>query len=324
VERGGRTPDEFADDGRANRRSFIRRSIVVLAVVSLTAALVSGIVAGAQQATPVATAQTAAGTTAYPASIHEGTCEVLGPVAYPLADVGVPEGGQIVGQPAIPAYMGETTLPDVVLDDLIFGQYVVAIQTSEPGVERVVACGEIGGTLFGDQLLFGLSPNEEGGIAAAVLLTQESDGSLRVTVYVIINAALPTTPTPASPVASPAAQPTEPAGTPAGGEGQAQGGEQTDVTLEMVDIAFNPSEITIPANTDVAIPLPNSGATLHNFSVTDHNNPDVENLGISVDVQPGETHTATVNAPAGDYYFFCNVPGHEAAGMAGTMHVVEQ
>ena len=28
-----------------------------------------------------------------------------------------------------------------------------------------------------------------------------------------------------------------------------------------------------------------------------------------------------INAPAGEYYFFCNVPGHEAAGMHGTITV---
>jgi nitrite reductase (NO-forming) len=114
--------------------------------------------------------------------------------------------------------------------------------------------------------------------------------------------------------ASPAASPVG-----AGGQGQAQ----TRVTLEMVDIAFKPNGFTIPANTDVTITLDNTGAALHNFSVTDHKNPNVKNLGISVDVNPGETKTVTVNAPAGDYYYFCNQPGHEAAGMFGTMHVVQ-
>jgi uncharacterized cupredoxin-like copper-binding protein len=72
---------------------------------------------------------------------------------------------------------------------------------------------------------------------------------------------------------------------------------------------------------DVTVILPNHGMTLHNFSTTDHNNPDVPNLGIDVDLAVGTTETVTINAPAGDYYFFCNVPGHEAAGMFGTLHV---
>ena len=60
---------------------------------------------------------------------------------------------------------------------------------------------------------------------------------------------------------------------------------------------------------------------MHNFSITDHQNSGVENLNISVDLAPGQTQAVVINAPAGDYYFFCSVPGHEAAGMHGTMHV---
>jgi uncharacterized cupredoxin-like copper-binding protein len=89
----------------------------------------------------------------------------------------------------------------------------------------------------------------------------------------------------------------------------------------MVDIAFQPNTLTIPANTDVTTTLNNTGVTMHNFSVNDHNNPNVKNLGISVDVQPGQTQTVTINAPAGDYYFYCNVPGHEEAGMHGMLTV---
>jgi uncharacterized cupredoxin-like copper-binding protein len=108
---------------------------------------------------------------------------------------------------------------------------------------------------------------------------------------------------------------------PAGAATATSGGEQGATTLEMVDIAFNPTEFTIAANQDVVVTLTNTGATMHNFAISDNQNPTVANLGISVDVQPGETTTVTINAAAGDYYFFCDVPGHEAAGMHGIMHV---
>ena len=32
---------------------------------------------------------------------------------------------------------------------------------------------------------------------------------------------------------------------------------------------------------------------------------------------------ATINAPAGVYYFFCNEPGHEQAGMIGYLTVAD-
>jgi len=87
----------------------------------------------------------------------------------------------------------------------------------------------------------------------------------------------------------------------------------TETTVEMVDIAFNPSSLTIPADTDVTVSLPNTGAALHNFSI--------DELGIDVDVAAGDTGSATINAPAGDYEFYCNVPGHKEAGMLGTLTV---
>ena len=93
------------------------------------------------------------------------------------------------------------------------------------------------------------------------------------------------------------------------------------LTVEIVDIAFNPTEFTIAADQDVVVTLTNNGASMHNFSITDRENANVAKFNISVDVAPGETTTVTINAPAGDYYYFCAVPGHEAAGMSGTLHV---
>jgi uncharacterized cupredoxin-like copper-binding protein len=81
----------------------------------------------------------------------------------------------------------------------------------------------------------------------------------------------------------------------------------------MVDIAFDPKALTIPANTDVTISLPNTGAAQHNFSI--------DELNISVDVPPGQTGSVTINAPAGTYQYYCNVPGHKEAGMFGTLTV---
>ena len=98
---------------------------------------------------------------------------------------------------------------------------------------------------------------------------------------------------------------------------------QLCVTIGMYDIHFQPNLITIPANQPVTIVLQNSGAAAHNFSITDHHNANVQNLNISVDVQPGQPQQTVVNAPAGTYYFYCNVPGHEAAGMWGWLVVQE-
>ena len=93
------------------------------------------------------------------------------------------------------------------------------------------------------------------------------------------------------------------------------------VVIGEYDIYFKPNLVTIPADTPVRVVLPNHGATLHNFSITDHENPGLKNLNISVDTDPGKTSETTINAPEGTYYFFCNQPGHEQAGMFGYLDV---
>jgi Cu-Zn family superoxide dismutase len=98
---------------------------------------------------------------------------------------------------------------------------------------------------------------------------------------------------------------------------------QTELTVEMVDIDFNPNDFSIPANTDVTITLPNNGAAVHNFNVDGKNNPSDPGIR-SGDVQPGDSATVTVNLPPGEWYYYCSIPGHEAAGMYGTITVVEQ
>jgi outer membrane protein assembly factor BamB/S1-C subfamily serine protease/plastocyanin len=94
-----------------------------------------------------------------------------------------------------------------------------------------------------------------------------------------------------------------------------------DVTILSIDIDFIPEEVTIPANTDVVIALPNEGVVVHNFSLDEKNNPNLPIEAIGVDIDPAATEQATINLPAGRYYFYCDIPGHEAAGMYGTLVV---
>ena len=89
--------------------------------------------------------------------------------------------------------------------------------------------------------------------------------------------------------------------------------ELTEQVVTSFDIYFEPKEVAIPADTDVPFSLPNDGATLHNFSI--------DELDISVDIPPGDTGEAVINAPTGTYEYYCNVPGHKQAGMVGTLVV---
>lgn len=109
---------------------------------------------------------------------------------------------------------------------------------------------------------------------------------------------------PPAPTAAPAAAAQE---TPA----SASGGDK--VTLEAGNFYFKPNAVTIAANTAVVFEIKNVAEIPHNFSI--------DALKISVALDPGKTTEVTINAPAGSYEFYCNLPGHKAAGMFGTLTV---
>lgn len=100
----------------------------------------------------------------------------------------------------------------------------------------------------------------------------------------------------------------------AGGESADSGGSATEIAVEAVDIAFTQKELSIPADTDVTITVTNNGVAQHDFVIegTDFATPFLNG---------GENAVLVVNLPAGEYTYFCSVPGHRAAGMVGTLRV---
>lgn len=74
---------------------------------------------------------------------------------------------------------------------------------------------------------------------------------------------------------------------------------------------FDPEEIRVEAGEDIAIVL-TSTDILHDFII--------DELGAHVAAEPGETAEGgfTADAP-GTYTYYCSVPGHQSAGMEGTL-----
>jgi cytochrome c oxidase subunit 2 len=94
----------------------------------------------------------------------------------------------------------------------------------------------------------------------------------------------------------------------------ASGGQAQAPTVNLEDIKFDPTAITIPANTPVTVTLVNKGATAHTF--------DIDALNVhSGPVAPGATATVTITAAPGQYQYYCAEPGHKEAGMVGTLTV---
>ena len=106
----------------------------------------------------------------------------------------------------------------------------------------------------------------------------------------------------ASPEASPSASPV------AGGN---------EIEIGAYDIYFDPKEVKIKADTEYTIKVPNHGVTLHTFVINDHKNENLPFEDIHLSIDPGKTEEVKLKAPAGKYYYWCDIPGHEAAGMWG-------
>jgi uncharacterized cupredoxin-like copper-binding protein len=118
----------------------------------------------------------------------------------------------------------------------------------------------------------------------------------------------------ATPAASVVATPSTSASASPAAEPAGSGGGETEVALNTVDLAFEPNEFAIAANTDVTITITNEGVLEHDFAVDD--------LGVQSELlASGDTTTVTINAAPGTYEFHCTVPGHAQAGMVGTLTV---
>ncbi len=90
------------------------------------------------------------------------------------------------------------------------------------------------------------------------------------------------------------------------------------LTIKGLDLRFEPTTLTARAGQPIQITLDNGGQVQHDLTLTLTGAPQVQVLA-----QPGQKATSqpfTIDKP-GSYAFVCMQPGHEAAGMKGTLIV---
>jgi plastocyanin len=94
------------------------------------------------------------------------------------------------------------------------------------------------------------------------------------------------------------------------------GGRPGVTTITIANVAYSSTDFDIKADMQgrVVLTLVNKDAMEHNLTVS--------KLGVVLTVGPNETKTFTFHADPGIYSFFCSIPGHEQAGMKGTMTVL--
>jgi plastocyanin len=95
------------------------------------------------------------------------------------------------------------------------------------------------------------------------------------------------------------------------GEGGGGGGPAVWVAI---DLGFPEAPEELPAGSN-DVELDNQGAIMHNVVIEELDDQMI------LEAPGGETDSGTVELEAGEYTYYCSVPGHRAAGMEGTLTV---
>ena len=93
-----------------------------------------------------------------------------------------------------------------------------------------------------------------------------------------------------------------------GGGGEDGGPIQIDAAIT----GFTPATIEAHEG-EIAVTIANLDAFDHDFTI--------DELDVQLLMGPNETVEGTFEADAGEYVFYCSIPGHREAGMEGTLSV---
>jgi uncharacterized cupredoxin-like copper-binding protein len=262
--------------------------------------------------TPVGAYEAGAG---HPAHIHNGTCETLGDVAFPLTDVGpemMMDGtpmsvGEIMGAAsAVPVEMSATTV-DAKLADIVGGDHAINIHESAENIDKYIACGDIGGAIVigpgmdqGGTLLIGLRELNQSGYSGIAVL-EGKGAQTEVFVYLA--------------------------------EGLSAGAKTMDATasdtvaVTLSEFSIQASQTTFEAGKTYTFDVTNAGTVNHEMVIepADVVDQPLDNGGHPAevaDLAPGKQGTLTFTfTEPGKYQIACHEPGHYQHGMELTIEV---
>lgn len=298
-----------------------RRRVAGLLVVLMGLVLV-GSLSGIANARVLLQAQDSAAPPPRPGHLHRGTCATVGDLLSPLAAAAV-AGDRAGGTPlpeaitgmtaAIPVAVSTTTIP-LALADLLAEPASIEMHESEAEPWDVVACGNLGGTVTGPDLVIGLAPVGPHGVPGAAWFQASGEATL-VTIFLVEGL-------PAS-IATPVA--------PEGGAGASP--ETVTVTLggPAGEFTVTASQTTFRAGVPYHFVVTNSGVLPHEFVIMPAAKGEVSStereqmyhlaLGLidEEELPAGATRTVDVTftepAPAGTLEIACLLAGHHESGM---------
>jgi plastocyanin len=86
----------------------------------------------------------------------------------------------------------------------------------------------------------------------------------------------------------------------------------TSIVLDSKSMLYSSSDLTASEG-HITLTLANDDLWWHTFTI--------DELDVDLHVPMGAERSVTFSAPAGEYRYYCGIPGHEAIGMYGTLTV---
>lgn len=143
---------------------------------------------------PASLAQTPVADTAaeaHPAHIHAGTCEELGEVVFPLADVVTQTGEEMGAAGGHPVKVSEVNHIEVPLQEILDGGHAINVHLSAEEIGTYIACGNIGGVVHerengeGMEVTIALAELNDSGHVGIAWLGDDGEGGTNVAVTLI-------------------------------------------------------------------------------------------------------------------------------------------
>lgn len=89
--------------------------------------------------------------------------------------------------------------------------------------------------------------------------------------------------------------------------------DDVDLTIELIDTAFTPNLIELPANTQVAVRLENTGELPHTLTI--------DTIGLDAYVPAGRWTVIEFETPSADAAVYCAIGDHADLGMQAVLRV---
>ncbi|MGI8477693.1 MAG: plastocyanin/azurin family copper-binding protein, partial [Thermomicrobiales bacterium] len=222
----------------------VLRFMATIGVVAALAAVGFGVAPAAAQDEP-----------GHPAHIHLGTCDKLGEIALALSNVGpgfvsggnARTAGKSIGATAdvYPVAVSVTTV-NASLTQITDGDHAINIHESKENIQNYIACANIGGTIYGEDLIVGLETRNGSGYSGIAVLHGRGD---KTTLTIYLSNGLTAAPgTCGADATAAAAAKTTPAADTAPTAAAAPAAQES---VAIADFSFTPNALEVAAGTTV-------------------------------------------------------------------------